>query len=135
MKYLFLIFTIISFLNAYNINLNLLNINNKDGKIKIGLFNNKNDFLQIDKSYKGKSLQIDSASICCQFKNIPNGRYAISVFHDENNNNKLDTNFMGIPKEGYGVSYNGISSFSSPKFEDANFVLDHNITLEIKLYY
>jgi uncharacterized protein (DUF2141 family) len=31
------------------------------------------------------------------------GDYAISVFHDENSNGKLDRNFMGMPKEGVGI--------------------------------
>ena len=37
---------------------------------------------------------------------LPPGKYAAAVVHDENANGKLDTNFLGIPKEGYGVSNN-----------------------------
>ena len=38
--------------------------------------------------------------------NLPAGNYAVQVMHDENENNKLDTNFMGMPIEGYGFSNN-----------------------------
>jgi uncharacterized protein (DUF2141 family) len=37
---------------------------------------------------------------------LPKGTYAIQVMHDENDNGKIDANFMGIPTEGYGFSNN-----------------------------
>jgi uncharacterized protein (DUF2141 family) len=49
------------------------------------------------------------------------GTYAISAFHDENNDKKVNSNFIGIPKEGIGVSNNAKGSFGPPKFDDAKF--------------
>jgi len=40
------------------------------------------------------------------FPGVAPGRYAVSVFHDENSNGKMDTNFIGIPREGVGASNN-----------------------------
>ena len=40
------------------------------------------------------------------FTDLPAGVYAVSVFHDENMNQKLDKNFVGVPKEEYGASNN-----------------------------
>lgn len=40
------------------------------------------------------------------FPDLPPGKYAVQVMHDENGNNKLDANFLGIPSEGYGFSNN-----------------------------
>ncbi len=40
----------------------------------------------------------------CDFEDIPPGRYALAVIHDENMNGKLDANWLGVPKEGYGFS-------------------------------
>jgi len=57
----------------------------------------------------------------CEFAAVGPGRYAVSVFHDENANGKLDTNFMGIPREGVGASNNAIGHFGPPKFEAAAF--------------
>jgi len=51
-----------------------------------------------------------------EFKNVPAGRYALSVFHDENANQKLDT-FAGIPKEGFGFSQNPVIRFGPPRFD------------------
>ena len=69
------------------------------------------------------------------FENLPAGTYAISVFHDENNNQKMDKNFLGIPKEGYGASKNKLPFASAPDFDDNKFqVLQNTITnLTIRL--
>lgn len=49
-------------------------------------------------------------------KNVP---IAISAFHDENENGKLDTNFLGIPKEGFGFSRNPRVMFGPPGFKES----------------
>ena len=65
---------------------------------------------------------------------IPAGSYAISVFHDLNDNLELDTNFIGIPKEPYGFS-GPMGKFGPPKFEAAAVPLeagDNTISIELK---
>ncbi|QZP07654.1 DUF2141 domain-containing protein [Caenibius sp. WL] len=62
------------------------------------------------------------------------GDYAISVFHDRNSNNQLDT-FAGIPKEGYGFSKNPGFKPRAPRFEEAQVNLTRNANLEIRLQY
>lgn len=58
----------------------------------------------------------------CKFAGIPPGTYAISVFQDENSNGRLDTNFLGIPREGVGASNNARGHFGPPSFRNASFV-------------
>ena len=49
---------------------------------------------------------------------IPAGTYAIKLHIDENENGKLDTNFLGIPKEQYGTSNNALFlNFDSSSFD------------------
>ena len=49
---------------------------------------------------------------------IPPGTYAIKLHIDENENGKLDTNFLGIPKEQYGTSNNALFlNFDSSSFD------------------
>ena len=83
------------------------------------------------------------------FEGIPRGIYAVSVFHDENMNGKLDKNHLGAPKEGYGTSNNtqqrmGCSvhlylppeCMESPAFGEAKFSVDESHhSVEIKLMY
>ena len=52
-------------------------------------------------------------------RDLPPGRYAINAFHDENGNGDLDTNVLGIPKEGYGFANDPPTSFGPPDFEEA----------------
>ena len=64
---------------------------------------------------------------------IPDGTYAIGIFVDVNYNNKMDRNFLGIPKEQYGFSNNAKGSFGPPSFEDAAFTLNGALRLKINL--
>ena len=62
---------------------------------------------------------IDEDILVCKFNDLTRGRYAVSVFDDLNENNKLDTNFFGAPTENWGVSKNIRHSMSSPEFEES----------------
>jgi uncharacterized protein (DUF2141 family) len=67
---------------------------------------------------------------------LPVGRYAIAVLHDENQNHKLDKNFVGVPKEGFGFSNNPKVGMSAPGFESSTFeVTCPSTELSINLIY
>ena len=66
-------------------------------------------------------------------EDIPTGVYAVSAFHDANDNKKMDTNFFGIPKEPIGVSNNAKGFMGPPKYKDAKFEVKKNITLSINV--
>jgi uncharacterized protein (DUF2141 family) len=68
-------------------------------------------------------------------KELPPGEYAVVMLHDENANQKLDKNFLGIPKEGWGMSNNPKARGSAPSFTRARFTLDGNTRLRIHLNY
>lgn len=53
------------------------------------------------------------------FRDIPAGTWAVLAYQDENGNNILDRNFLGIPTENYGFSRNAVGRFGPPSFEDA----------------
>ena len=63
---------------------------------------------------------------------LASGTYSIRFFHDENANDKLDVNWLGIPIEGYGFSNNASAIFGTPSIEDREFELKEN--LEITLF-
>ena len=64
------------------------------------------------------------------------GRYGIVVIHDENSNMKLDRNFFGIPKEGFGFSNNPRVTMSAPSFQAAAVPVSCPATqIEIRLIY
>lgn len=51
--------------------------------------------------------------------NLPPGNYGVATIHDENRNHKLDRNFLGIPKEGFGFANNPHVGLSAPPFSAA----------------
>ena len=63
-------------------------------------------------------------------KNLKPGEYAFKYFHDENKNEKLDLNWVGIPKEGYGFSNNAKGTFGPPSFKKMIFKILENTTLK-----
>jgi len=50
---------------------------------------------------------------------LPPGDYGIAAIHDENRNARLDRNFIGIPKEGFGFANNPHVGMSAPPFRAA----------------
>ena len=69
-----------------------------------------------------------------RFDNVPPGTYAIQLFHDKNGNGKMDFNFLGIPREGFGFSNNAKPGFSAPKFAKVAFAVgDADVHLNIDL--
>jgi uncharacterized protein (DUF2141 family) len=60
---------------------------------------------------------------------LKNGKYAFKYFHDKNSNKKLDTYWIGIPKESFGFSNNAKAIFGPPDFEKTLFTLNENTSV------
>lgn len=63
-------------------------------------------------------------------KNLKPGKYAFKYFHDENDDEKLNTNMVGMPKEGYGFSNNAKGAFGIPSFDKMVFEVTKADTLK-----
>jgi uncharacterized protein (DUF2141 family) len=72
-----------------------------------------------------------------QFIGLKPGNYAVTVIDDRNRDGKLNTDFLGIPQEGFGVSNNPTVSISTgaPKFNKASFLLKKNTVINIRMKY
>lgn len=70
----------------------------------------------------------------CVFTDLPYGEYAIKLYHDENGNGKLDSNFLKIPAEQYGFSNSARGTFGLPGYKEVKFIFDSSHpTHEIRL--
>jgi uncharacterized protein (DUF2141 family) len=80
---------------------------------------------------------ITNGAARCRFQPVPAGSYAVAVVHDENGNQKLDSNFLGVPTEGYGVSNNKTYAMSEPRWDESRFDLaaGENRQLTVQLRY
>ncbi len=90
--------------------------------------NNKGQIAAISKNISNKK---------CIFviENLQPGKYAFKFIHDENINDKLDTNWLGIPKEGFGFSNNPSMTFGPPSFEKTVFEITESMTIRCKPKY
>lgn len=68
-------------------------------------------------------LPIQDNQAVATFENVPAGSFAVSAYHDENGNRKLDTRIFGIPKEAYGFSRDARGTFGAPSFDAARLEL------------
>ena len=109
-------------------------IRSTTGMMACALFNVADGFPDVQaKSFQYVYVSINSGLASCEFKDVAAGTYAASVFHDENNNKKLDKNFVGMPLEGYGVSNNIRHMMSAPQFKESSFQVNGEVDKNIKI--
>lgn len=116
-----------------NLRVEVQNIQSKQGAVFVALFKPGKDFPE-GTPFDGKKSAIDGKSALVTFSVEP-GNYAIAVYHDENNNGKMDKRVFGIPKEPYGFSNDFRPTVSAPKFGDCQFTVGHvdkKISIQLK---
>ncbi len=78
---------------------------------------------------------VTGSTVTVRFDSLTPGPKTVRLFHDKNSNGELDTNFLGIPTEGYGFSNNQRSRFGPPPYEDRLFDHRQDTTISISLIY
>lgn len=120
------------------IHVKILKIRNNTGAIACALFESREgfpkDFLLFATNIT--IIKIQNSQAICHFTDIPPGKYAMAVIHDENMNGKLDTNLIGAPEEGFGFSNKAEALLSAPSFSAASFKYGgQNIEMKMSLSY
>lgn len=128
------LFLSINFINAQDttgktITVTINNITNNKGHVLLSL-HTESTFMKGAGIQNAKSEIIDG-KVTATFQNVTPGTYAIMALHDENDNNAMDFEDNGMPKESYGVSNNHMS-FGPPQFATAKFDVS-NEDLEMKI--
>ena len=107
-------------LHAATLELEVSGLEAKEGAVMVALFNQAEGWLK--KPVKGvKAQPTPDGKAVLRFEDLPEGDYAISLYHDVNGNGKMDTNVMGIPTEPYAFSNGAFGSFGPPSFDAARF--------------
>jgi uncharacterized protein (DUF2141 family) len=120
-----------------NLKVIVIKMRNNSGQVGYFLFKTLDGFPNhFDKSIASAYVKTNIASTEYVFRDIDFGTFAVCVFHDENSDKKINSNFIGMPKEGIGVSNNAKGHFGAPKYEDAKFELNKpEQTITISLSY
>jgi len=114
---------------AFSITVAIGNLQSNNGKVMIALYNSEETYMKT--RYKDAIAEIKDLKSSAVFAGIPAGTYAISIFHDENDNNELDSNRMRIPTEPYGFSNNARGLMGPASYDDASFKVQENVEIRI----
>lgn len=91
------------------------------GRVGCALFSGPAGFPLDNRTARQLWLPADPKGVICRFEEVPVGSHAVSVGHDVNGNDKVDTNFVGMPTEQWGVSNNVRPRLRAPRFDEAAF--------------
>ena len=120
------------------IHVEILDIRNSNGSVACGLFESPEGFPTeyLRCATNIMITKVRDKKVSFDFHGIAPGTYALVVVHDENVNGKLDTSWMGVPKEGYGFSNDAKSFLSAPSFSAASFQYNgQNLDMTIEMRY
>lgn len=120
-------------LSQNQVSIDVHDVPSSRGKISVAIYNTKEGFLKFDKVFKCDSIVAQKGITHIAIKNIPEGEYALAIFHDENGNDKLDTNWLGIPKEKVAFSNAKMRTFGPPPFKDCAFKVEKDTRISISL--
>ena len=131
--FLFLLLPVFSQTDCILVTIN--SIRSTKGVVRYALYNEKNEYNSHTDIFKEGLVEVHGSTVRILIKGVPDGTYAISVLHDENNNGDLDMSAVGIPKEGFGFSNDAKVTFGPPKFESAKFVKKGETAIRVKMRY
>jgi uncharacterized protein (DUF2141 family) len=92
-------------------------LRNANGVVRCGLFTDAGSFGRPGREARGAVARINAGQATCVFSGLPAGRYAVAVFHAEQNETRMQLGAFGRPTQGYGFSGGG----STPNFSSAAF--------------
>ena len=106
---------------AGELTVTISDIRNAKGTIMVAVEKSDAGWNDQEKPVAAQKIAASGKEVVLKF-DLPAGEYAVQVMHDENDNGKLDTNFMGMPIEGYGFS-NNPQVMRKAHFDEAKFAL------------
>jgi uncharacterized protein (DUF2141 family) len=124
---------------APNLEVNFTELRTSTGQICLGLYSGPKGFPKggTDSDLLvSKCAPIANGAATLTFGDLKPGKYAITAFHDSNNDGKMNKNGFGMPEEGFGFSNNPEIGFSAPSFSETEFqVSNTKAVVPIKLRY
>jgi uncharacterized protein (DUF2141 family) len=122
--------------SAARISVTISGLHSAQGNVFVGLYATPSKFLNGTQNDAMRRVPASTGPITVVFDNLPPGTYAVGAYHDENGNDHLDTNFLGLPEEGYALS-NGVRAVTSkPTFQQAAFTVgDQGAAIALHIRY
>lgn len=126
---IFLSFISFGVLAQLSLTIEIHDLRNNYGQVLLELSNEN------EEQVAGRTISISNKRCVIVIDNLKPGMYSFKFFHDENKNEKIDTNWLGIPREGFGFSNNPSMTFGPPSFDKTIFELKESIVIVCKPKY
>ena len=118
------------------VSLEITGLRSAKGQVLVCLTREARHFPDCSASVNARSAVMPADKARATFADLPQGRYAIAVLHDENANGKADKTLGLIPREGFGFSRDAPVRMGPPKFDRAAFALgQHDVTQSVRMRY
>ena len=116
---LILLLSFASNIYAADLTVNIFGLRNDKGDVHIAIYDNPKAFPDSDHMLREVKKRIIKKKVQHRFTDLKPGNYALATYHDENNNDSFDTNFLGLPTEGYAFSNEAQAFLGPPSFLNA----------------
>ncbi len=111
----------------------VMGVLSSNGDVKVAVYDTSDSFLSKDKVFKTGSASAREGKTEVSIEDIPDGEYAVVLYHDANGNDELDTNWLGVPKEPVGFSNAKMKTFGPPKFKECAFRMQPVTQIQVTL--
>jgi uncharacterized protein (DUF2141 family) len=101
-----------------SISVEVQRVKSSDGNISVAVYNSSESFLKFGEVFKTYSTKEIKGKTQLHLEDLPECDYALAIFHDENANDKLDTIWLGIPREAVCFSNSKMKMFGPPGFKE-----------------
>lgn len=119
---------------AYTLTIQVEGVNKEAGNIGVLVFNNPKGWPE-DRAAALKDIVVPAhpGTVTVVVPGLTPGNYAVALLHDVNKNHKLDKNFIGMPKEQWGLSNDPHATIKAPPFKNCMFSLTRDAEIHIKM--
>ena len=131
--FIFLILPIVGISQQNTLTVQVVGVSSDSGNIMLAVYDKADGFLKEEHALMGIRAKATSGITELRINDLPEGQYALALYHDKNGNEELDTNWLGIPKEPIGFSNSKMKTFGPPGFEDCAFLFKSDKQIQISL--
>lgn len=120
--------------HALDLTIEVVNPKVQSGALFTSVYSDEAGWMKTEQARAVQRAEVSGERTRLVYRDLPAGRYAVSMFHDENGNGQLDKNVLGMPRERVGFTRDARGTMGPPSFGDAAVDLQQDTTLVITLY-